>query len=281
MDIFEQTKTSDIPYVDWMNDDSPVGVLGQSPSLPWESAAGGLVASRRGGLPWSKSFLSRAGGRLPDPVGIFWKFVSLAVVPALFAAAAYALFGFFLEWSGTPLLAAVLLVFILTLKHSSARVSSRPSFLEVLTFFCQEAALVWLMWIFGSLFYTLSKHNLGILAFEFVNTFFGLMAAGLTYLFAAKRVLRRKGARRTVPYLFQMGAVAGTNFVGTVAGYFLAPVFWQPLMSAECPPHGNYVGAMLAAFFTFWIAVHQFYIEADQPRHATSRPERGTDLLSD
>jgi hypothetical protein len=284
MDIFEQTKTSDIPYVDWMNDDSRASGLGFSPSLPWEPGgvadAGEKRASRRGrgGVPWSKSFLKRAGGGLPDPVGAFWKFVSLVIIPALFTATAYLLFRGFLQWSEYPSLAVLLLVFILVLKRSASRLDDRPSFLDVLKFFCQEAALVWLMWIFGSLFYTLSKHNLGILAFDFVNTFVGLVAAGITYFFAAKRVARRKGARKTLRYLLQVVSVIAMNFAGTVAGYFLAPMFWQLTMSADCPPHGNYVVAMLSAFVTLWIAVHQFYIEAGNPNRSTSRRERGTDM---
>lgn len=284
MDIFEQTKTSDIPYVDWMAEDEQAGVTGLNAPLPFEidgaARPRGPLSARRGGggggVPWSKSFLNRAVRF--DPSGAFLKFLSLAVAPLLFTAGAYLLFRVYLGWSRYPTSAVLLLVFFLVLKHAVARLAPRPSFRDVLEFVCQEVALAWLMWIIGSLFYTLTKHNLGVFAFESVNTFVGLVAAGVAYFIAAKHVTRRKGARGAVRHLFQAGLVGAANFAGTVAGFFLAPVLWEPVMQAQCPPHGHYVMAMIFAFATFWIAVNQFYIEENTPNHSTSRRERGTDM---
>lgn len=261
--------------MDWLSKDDLPGGVGIDLALPWETVGAVEKRTRGDGVPWSKSFLSRAGGSF-DPIGSFWKFISLTFIPLLFAAAGYMLFRGFMEWSEYLSLAVLLLVFFLVLSHSVKRLSERPSSLEVLKFCCQEAALVWLMWIFGSLIYTLCLNNLGI--FSYVSTFAGLVTAGLTYFFAASRVERRTGARGLLRYLIQVGSVVAANFAGTVAGYFLAPVIWPMIMSVDCPPHGKYVVAMLSAFVSFWIAVNQFYIETGKPNGPTSPLERGTDM---
>lgn len=275
-------------YVDWLKDDYGFEESQSELNLPWanqttgQSWFGGLTQEAGGpadlssAMPWTPSFLTKAAGKLPNPIGFALRFISLTIVPLFFAGITYLLFSALMEWSPKPVLAISFVVFFVVLRHAATRVSDRPSFVELLRFFFHEAALAWLMWIFGSMVYTLLVERYGL--FVGLSTLMGLLTAGAVYYFIEPRIARRNGAHKLLRYLGQVASIIGMTLVGMMAGYAMGPIVWEVALSEPGPPYANYIMAMFFAFVTFWIAVKQFYIEANTQRGASSLDGRGSDI---
>jgi hypothetical protein len=217
------------------------------------------------------SLLDNVSGRWRKPIAFFWKVVSLCLIPLFYAGAAYCFFRFYMEW--WEFVARILFLFtlFLVLYQSTVRISARPPFLEVLRFFLQEAAVVWVMWIVSSLIYTYFHHRLGI--FSIVSSLAGLLGAGFTYFVSASRIRRKTGADKSLSYVFQVAKIVVANVIGMIAGYLLTPILWERASA----PYDNYVIGMLFALVTFWIAVSLFCVESAS-NWSNSRLERGTDI---
>lgn len=297
-DFFNQSNGVNVPsYVDRIAEDYETGIEAGDLDLPWmgddlaagEGRKGGVLGglwrmggrvapARRGAahdVPLTKSFLNVYGSLVSNPAGFAAKLVSLTAVPGFYAAAWYLFFRFFMGWGERSSLAVVLFVFFFVLRDSILSLGDRPSFLEVIRLFMHEAALVWLMWVFASMAYTVCVHRWG--APYFLGTFVGLVVAGCTYFLSMSHVGRRTGASGMARYMTQVTAVVVTTAVGLGAGYALAPLLWQPLLKEACPPYGNYLASMLFAFAAFWIGVNQFYIQTGRSG-AASQLERGWDV---
>lgn len=296
MDFFEQLKTDDVPsYVDRLIDEyQPDGAEAED-YLPWEGAnaaqpgrrgLGGRLGrllrfgqrpvpvrrAQDGGVPLTKSFLSKYGGFGLQPLRFLWKLLSLTALPGFYAGAFYLFFRFFMGWGEYSSTAVLLCAFFFVLRDSVLSLGGRPSLLEVLRLFLHEAALVWLMWVFASMAYTVCVSGWGTP--YFIGTFAGLLAAGVTYYFSVSPVGRKTGASKLLPYLMQVLGVVATTAVGLAGGYVLAPLLWPALLSEDNPVYGNYLVAMLVGFGAFWVGVHLFYIPAGR-HETTSESARG------
>ncbi len=285
-------KNKKVPsYVDWLKDDYGFEGTQSEGNLPWtnQTTAHGRedhswfegLNLEAGGpaelsVPWTPSFLTKVAGKIPNPIGFTLRFISLTIVPLFFTGIVYLLFRYFMEWSKYSSLAVTLVGFFVVLRHAATRVSDRPSLVEVLRFFFHEAALAWLMWIFGSMVYTLVLEHVRL--FVALATFAGLLTAGVVYFFAAARINRRYGAHKCLSYLAQVGSIIAMTAIGLIAGYSMGQIIWEVALSEPGPPYANYIMAMFFAFVTFWISVKQFYIRTHTQRGATSLDGRGSDI---
>ena len=296
-DFFNQNNGANIPsYVDRLMEDLQTDIEPGDADLPWLSddplpqagRGGGWLGRlwRLGGAPapgrrgpdlaslLTGSFLGSRGGII-NPAGSAAKLISLTAVPGFYALTWYIFFRLFMGWGEYSSLVVGFFVLFFALRDSIRSLGDRPTFLEVLRLFMHEAALVWLMWVFTSMAYTVVAYSWWMP--YFLATFVGLLVAGGTYFLAMGHVARRTGAGSMPRYLFQVLAVVLTTTAGVGLGYALAPLLWPLFLSADCPSYGNYLASMLFGFVFFWVGVNQFYIKTGR-RGATSQLERGWDV---
>jgi len=229
-------------------------------------------------IPWTKSFLKSFAGISLNPIGFFWKLISLTVFPAF-----YSVLSFFVSLQVIGLSKEVsfgisIAAFFWYLFHSIVCLRARPLAVEVTRLFMHENALIWLKWIVGSAVYVLAlnwKH------YDVEQSkWSGLVAAGIAYFVGLLYISDKTGSLWWLPYLAQVTMITVLFGITAIFGYVASPAIWGIVFSSWLQPWGQYVGAMLFSLAGFFIWIELLYVQSETNSLLgfMQKRERGPDL---
>jgi len=229
-------------------------------------------------IPWTKSFLKSFAGISLNPIGFFWKLVSLTAFPAFYSVLSFftslLVIGLSREWSFGISIAA----FFWYLFHSITNLRARPLAVEVIRLFMHENALIWLKWIVGSAIYVLALNWKQYDVDQ--SKWCGLAAAGIAYFVGLLYISDKTGSLKWPPYLVQVSMITVLFAITAIFGYIASPAVWGVVFSSWLPSWGQYVGSMLFSLAGFFIWIELIYVQSESNSlfGFMQKRERGPDL---
>jgi hypothetical protein len=229
-------------------------------------------------IPWTKSFLKSFAGISLDPIGFFWKLISLTVFPAFYSVLSFFVSYLVIDLSKEMSFGISIAAFFWYLFHSITCLSPRPLAVEVIRLFMHENALIWLKWIVGSAVYLLAlnwKH------YDVEQSKWGgLVAAGIAYFVGLAYISDKTGSLKWPLYLTQVTAITVLFAFTAIIGYAISPAIWGVVFSSWLQDWGRDVGARLfsLAGFFIWIELLYVQLQSNSLRDIFRKRERGPDL---